>query len=135
MAVHALFHPRFGLIVICGYLLFGCSGVQGQKLNPGGLSIIQNITYTPITQFSNPLRVPRATNIAASISAALPVRTVSYATSGGQCVTESTPGGLSPGSNQYTLFFSAIDKAPENCTQTFTVTMDGNIVVFYLFVQ
>ena len=117
-----------------GYLFFGCSRVQGQRLYPGGLSVIQNITYAPITQISNPLRVPRATSIAATISAALPVRTASSATGGGQCVTESTPGGLSPGSNQYTLSFTAIDKGPANCTQTFTVTMDGNVVVFYLFV-
>lgn len=134
MALRALRCRRVGLIAISGYLLVGCASIQGQRLNPGGQPFIQNITYAPISQQSNPLRIQRSTSIAASISAVLPARTVSSATSGGECVTESTPGGLSPGSNQYTLSFTAIDKAPANCTQTFAVTMDGNVVPFYLVV-
>ena len=134
-------HPRFLKLsykllfgAFCGIWLTDCGGARDLRLGPGGQLILQNITYAPITVIASPLHVPRSSGVAATISAALPTRSVSLDSGNGQCVSGNDSAGLSPGSTQYTITFTAIPGSPANCTQTVTITVDGDPIVFYLLV-
>lgn len=118
----------------CSVWLSGCGSARDQRLSPGGQVILQNITYAPITMLASPLHVSRSSGVAATISAALPTRSVSLDNGNGQCVSGNDSAGLSPGSTQYTIMFTAITGSPANCTQTVTITVEGDPIVFYLLV-
>jgi len=125
---------RLFLAVTCAIWLADCGGGRDPRLSPGGQLILQNITYAPITMLASPLHVSRSSSMVATISAALPTRSVSLDNGNGQCVSGNDSAGLSPGSTQYTIMFTAITGSPANCTQTVTITVDGDPIVFYLLV-
>ena len=128
------FFSMLALALACSVWLSGCGNIRDQRLSRGGQLILQNITYAPITMLASPLHVPRSSGVAATISAALPTRSVSLDNGNGQCVSGNDSAGLSPGSTQYTITFTAIPGSPANCTQTVTITVDGDPIVFYLLV-
>jgi len=43
-------------------------------------------------------------------------------------------GGFVQGAMQYAFHFVALPGAPANCTQSVTITVDGDVIVFYLVV-
>ena len=115
-------------------LSVGCGGLTYQRLDPGGEVIQQNITYSPLTTATQPATVSRTSGLPAVITAALTTRTVSLTTSGQNCVSEQIPGGFVPGGTTYSFSFLANSGAPANCSETVTITVDGDAVAFYLVV-
>jgi len=123
------------LALLCAtVVLCGCNGTY-QRLQPGGQVIRQNITYAPQTSASAPAQVSRSGGLQATITAALPTQSISIANQDGACVTTELPsGGLQTQGTSYLLTFVASAGAAAGCTQTVTVTVDGDTISFYLTV-
>ena len=112
----------------------GCGDLTAPRLDPGGQVIQQNVTYSPITTTANPGSVSRTAGLPAVITASQTTRMVSVNSSGSNCVTEQLPGGFVPGATVYQFTFDAVSGAPPNCSESVTITIDGDAITYYLVV-